>query len=315
MKPRHPYRITPEEQRKRKRVLRLEWLTIALVLSIVVVMYFTMGSSQAMKTAWIEDMLALVPPFSFIIAERFRNKAPDQRFPYGYQQTTLLSFLVSAVAILVMGLYMLYDAASGLLAQEHPTIGHFDRFGLHVWAGWGMIGALVYSVIPPLILGHFKMGLGRDLQERTVLADATMNKDDWQTGAAAMLGVLGIGAGLWWADSAAAAFISINVIKDGVTHLRQGVMNLLDQRPTDAEKNQPLQIDRKLQDALEQDEAVKAVDVRLRGEGPYISGEVFVVMHKQAVTPEELEGLKCKAEAVDHRFYGLTVTPVGQLED
>ncbi len=47
---------------KLARARRLEWWTIFFLATIVVVMYFVLGSSQAMKSAWIEDLLSFLPP-------------------------------------------------------------------------------------------------------------------------------------------------------------------------------------------------------------------------------------------------------------
>ncbi|MDP0498587.1 MAG: cation diffusion facilitator family transporter [Verrucomicrobiota bacterium JB022] len=315
MRPREPYRLPGAAQRKSRQIVWLEWATVVVMLGVVAVMYVAMGSSQAMKTAWIEDLLALVPPAAFLIANHFRDRAPTNRFPYGFQRTALLSFLVSAVAILGMGLYMLYDAASSLIAREHPTLGHFDRFGWQIWSGWVMLGALVVSVIPPMILGFLKQRICCRLNERTILADATMNKDDWQTGVAAMLGVIGIGAGLWWADAVAAALISLNVIHDGTTHLRHAVLNLLDQRPTEADSSHPLQIDRDIRRRVLECAGVAEAEVRLREEGRCITGEIFVRMKRPAATPEELRMIRDAAEGVNDRLYSLVVMPVSEIKE
>ena len=48
-------------------IVRLEYWNIAWTLSVIVVMGVAMGGSQAMKTAWVEDTLGLVPP----------NRVPD----------------------------------------------------------------------------------------------------------------------------------------------------------------------------------------------------------------------------------------------
>ena len=59
-----------------------------------------------------------------------------------------------------------------------------------------------------------------------------MNKADWLTAAAAIVGVVGIGFGLWWLDAVAAALISLDITKDGVSNLRRAVVDLMDQTPT-----------------------------------------------------------------------------------
>jgi divalent metal cation (Fe/Co/Zn/Cd) transporter len=58
-----------------------------------------------------------------------------------------------------------------------------------------------------------------------------MNKANWQTGVAGFLGVAGLGMGWWWADSTAAAIISLSIIWDGWKALRIATSELLDGIP------------------------------------------------------------------------------------
>lgn len=66
--------------------MRIEWLTIAYMLSAVGLLYLTLGSSQTMKAAWWEDLLGLLPPLAFLLSNRFRSRDPTPRFPYGYHR-------------------------------------------------------------------------------------------------------------------------------------------------------------------------------------------------------------------------------------
>ena len=226
MKIRRNYRLPEAQQKTLAKAVRLEWITIFFLLTITFVMYLTMGASQAMRTAWIEDLLSLVPPIAFLVSVHFRKRAPSRRYPYGFRRLPTLAFLIAAVAILILGLYMFFDAARSLIGQEHPALGQFDLFGWYVWSGWVMIVALIYSMIPPLILGHMKLPLAKEVHEKTLYAGATMNKDDWLTAGAAILGILGIGLGWWWADAVAAGFISIEVVMDGFKNVQQAMADL-----------------------------------------------------------------------------------------
>ena len=69
--------LPPELQRTLRKARRLEWLTIAYLLSAVVLLGLVLGNSQAMKTAWAEDLLSLIPPIAFLIATRL-NVRPRQ---------------------------------------------------------------------------------------------------------------------------------------------------------------------------------------------------------------------------------------------
>ena len=50
----------------------------------------------------------------------------------------------------------------------------------------------------PVIFGHLKMKPPKMLHDKTLYADAMMNKADWMTGLAGIVGILGIGMGWWW---------------------------------------------------------------------------------------------------------------------
>lgn len=103
-------------------------------------------------------------------------------------------------------LFLVVDSGTGLLKAEHPPIGAVQLFGTTIWLGWLMIAVMAVTSVPPVILGRLKMRLAKDLHNKVLYADADMNKADWMTGAGSIVGIAGIGIGLWWADAAAALF-------------------------------------------------------------------------------------------------------------
>lgn len=218
-------------ERKLRRAERLEWWSIFWLLTIIAVMYFAMGSSQAMKTAWIEDTLSLLPPILFLLSRKFENKPATEKFPFGFHRSGSLGFFLAAAALTGMGGFLLYDAARALIMQEHPTIGNVTLLRWDVWLGWVMIAALIYSVIPPVILGHMKKPLAHTTMDKILYTDADMNAADWKTGLAGIAGIIGIGFGFWWADAAAAGLISFDVLRDGLRNMRIAVAELLDGAP------------------------------------------------------------------------------------
>ena len=105
-----------------RRAHRLEWWTLFWQGSIVGVMALVLGSSQAMKSAWIEDLLGLVPATVFLIAAKLERNAPTDRFPYGFHRVNSLAFMVSAAALVAMGGYLLADSALKLVEQERQHL-------------------------------------------------------------------------------------------------------------------------------------------------------------------------------------------------
>ena len=251
---------------------RLEWWTLAWISSVVVVMALVMGASQAMKSAVIEDVLSLIPAIVFLLSVHWERKRANNRFPFGYHRANSLAFLVAATALLAMGGFLVYESATTQVRQEHPTVGGITLFGHTIWLGWLMIAALVYSIIPPLILGRIKQPVAKRINDKVLHTDALMQKADWQTGLAAIAGITGIGLGWWWADASAALFIALSIIKDAVGALRQAVAELLDGTPRALDSNAIAE------DAERLIAALKArfgdVGVRLRETGRYITAEV-----------------------------------------
>lgn len=223
--------IPHELEQDLRRARRLELWTLAWMASIVAVMYLAMGASKAMQSALIEDLLSLVPAVTWLLALRFERKDATEKFPFGFVRVNSLAFLIAAVALTMVGGFIAYESITTLLMQEHPTVPPVKLFGQDIWLGWLMIAALAYSIVPPVILGHLKQPVATRLRDKVLHTDALMQKADWQTGLAGILGVLGIGLGYWWADSVAAGFIALSILKDGISNMRTAAAELLDGAP------------------------------------------------------------------------------------
>lgn len=304
MRTRDEFELPPELQPLHDRASRLEWATIFFMLTIVIVIYLTMGSSQAMKAAWIEDLLSFVPPIAFLVSSRWKDRAPNEDFPYGYHRSVSIAFLAGAVALTIFGIFILFDSVMGLARREHPTIGTTVVFGHQLWAGWLMIAALTYSAIPPMVLGHMKQEPARRLHDKTLKADSDMNRADWLTAGAGIVGILGIGIGWWWADAAAAGIISVDIVKDGLTNLKRVVSDLMDQHPTTVEGERS-EVPERLRRALLDLPWVRGAEVRLREEGHVFTGEAFLVVTSTDDLAGRLEQARRAAHDVDWRVHDI----------
>ena len=307
------FRLPEDKQPIMQRAQRLEWLTIAALASIIVVVGLVMGSSQAMKTMWVEDLLSLVPPISFLVGVRYRKKRPNSRFPYGYRRAVLVGFLTGAVALFGFGGFMLLDSVLKLVKADHPTIESIQLFGHTIWLGWLMMAALAYSVIPPLILGRKKLPIARELHDKVLQVSAELNKGDWLAGVAGILGILGIALGFWWCDALSGAIISVEIIKDGYGNLRNAVAQLMNKTPSDVDSKNPDAVTEHVQQALEQLPWVAEARVRLREDGDVLTGEAFVVPRDEDDLLAKVEDARAVAHEVDWRLHEVVIVPCREL--
>lgn len=275
-----PLPLPPRLQRVARRAERLEWWSIFWTVTVIVVMGLSMGSSQTMKTAWVEDCLSLIPPAVFLVSSRIERRPASARFPFGFARAPGLAFAIAAAALAALGATLLFDAATGLIAREHPTIAAVRVFGREIWLGWIMIAAQVYSIIVPIVLGRLKLPLARELNDKTLFTDAMTQKANWMTGVAGIGGIVGVGCGFWWADSVAAGLISLDILNDGIRALRSASAELVDGAPRALESCDVAEDARALHAYL--DARFPGAEVHLRETGRVISAQVV-----GAVPPDE----------------------------
>jgi cation diffusion facilitator family transporter len=309
------HELPPDKHEKLLKAVRLEWISIVYLVTAITLLYFTLGSSQAMKAAWVEDILGLTPPIAFLVASRIRNRKPNDRFPYGYHRATAVAYLCASVALLALGAFILYDSVSKLVKFEHPPIDLVKPFGDRpVWLGWLMLGALAYSTAPQVLLGRLKQPLAKELNDKVLYADAEMNRADWMTGCAAMLGVVGIGFGLWWADSVAASLISLDIVRDGGKNLRVAVVDLMDKEPTVVDDSRADPLPLWIKNELMLMDWVKDAEVRLRESGHVFVGEAFVVPVDNEDLVNRLEWANEHLLGLDWRLHELVIAPVREID-
>lgn len=309
-------RTMPEEQQKALRRARwLEGIWIVVLATIVAAIYFSVGGSQAMKTAWIEDMLSFIPPVAFLVGSWIEGWKPNRNFPLGYIRVTSISYLISAVALAGVGIFLIVDSSMALIKQEYPTIGSFDLFGVTIWFGWVMIAALAYSIVLPVIFGRLKMGPARTLHDKTLFADALMNKADWTTGLAAAVGILGIGMGWWWADAAAAILIALDVLHDGYKHTGAAIRDLSDEMPRTIDDKEFDPLIGEVQDHVDALAWVRESRLRLREEGRFLTGTVYVVPREGEVSVDEVEAAEAQLLDLHWRLHDVSIMPRVEVDD
>lgn len=303
------------QQEALQKAIRWEWFTIGYTSITIVLIAFVVGGSQAMKTAWIEDMLSLIPQVAFLVSLLFIRHPPSRSFPYGLHRVMGVGHLVAGVALLAIGGNLAVESIGGLIRQEHPAIGTVQLFGQTIWLGWLMVAVMILVVPGPFFYGHAKAKLAPKLHNKVLYADADMAKADWTTTVASVVGVLGIGVGLWWLDGAAALFISLGIVRDGYKNTRSAVLDLMDQRARTHDDEEPHPLMRRIVRDLEAQPWVREASVRMRDMGQVFHVEAFVVPHRRRVRLDSVEDARQRIAGLDWKVQDVVVIPVATLPD
>ena len=307
--------LPDEQERAMQKAIRLEWFTLAYMVTALVAVYFALGSSQAMKAAWLEDMLSLVPPAAFLIATHFRDRRPTEQMAWGYHRAISVAYLAGAIAIVALGAFVLIDSGHKLIRAEHPAIGLVELWDWHFWQGYLMLAVLLYTGIPPVIRGLMKKPLAEKLHDKVLYADAEMQRADWMTAGAAMVGVIGIGFGVWWMDSVAAIVIGIDVVRDGARYTGRAVLNLMDARPRTYDESKPHPIKLQVEHEIARMDWIREAVVRMRELGQVFEVDVIAVPAADDGLPDRVEETIERLRELDWKVHDVSVTVVRSIED
>ncbi|WP_336633475.1 MULTISPECIES: cation diffusion facilitator family transporter [unclassified Microbacterium] len=307
--------LPEEQQRALRSAIRWEWFTIGYTSVTIVVIAFVLGGSQAMKTAWIEDMLSLIPQVAFLVSLLFIRRAPTSGFPFGLHRVMGIGHLVAGVALLAVGGNLAVESVAGLVRGEHPAIGSVVLFGQTIWLGWLMVAVMSVIVIGPFFYGNAKAKLAPKLHNKVLYTDADMAKADWTTTVASIVGVLGIGIGWWWLDGAAALFISLGIVWDGYRNTRAAVRDLIDQRARRVDDSAPHPLVGRIAAELERQPWVRHAGVRMRDMGQVFHVEAFVVPRRDRVSTTKIDAARRAVAALDWKMQDVSIIPVTAIPD
>jgi divalent metal cation (Fe/Co/Zn/Cd) transporter len=305
----------PEAEDARRKGRRLAWISIAYLLSTIVMLFFVMSGSQALKTEMTGELLSLIPPVLFLVGDRISIREPNQRYPFGYERAVSAGYIGSAVALLGVGAYLLFDGAMKLVMVEHPTIGGFPIFGHVIWTGWLGIAVLLWSGIPAFFIGRAKRKVAETIHDKTLAADAEINAADWQSASAAIVGLLGVSLGLWWADAAAAVLISIEIIRSGWSEIRTALADIADRKPLSILSKEDEPIPEILTDFLRRQPWVEDVVVRVRERGREFTAEAHVVPNVDDRLVDHITEASANPREIDPRLAELNISPVRRIPE
>ncbi len=315
MKPTRDFEFPPEQQAVLTRARRLEWASVVYIASAAAFLYVTMGTSQAMRTSFWEDVISVVPGIAFLVCTRIALRAPSQSFPYGLHGAVGIGYLIASLALCGMGLFLLGEAAAKVIAGERTTIGGMHLFGTTIWAGWPMLVAVAYSGIPSVLFGRAKASLAPQIHDKILYADAKMMKADWMAELATAVGVVGAGFGYWWLDPLAAAIVSLDILKDGVANVGVAMSDLTERRPKKTDRSEFESLPDEVKRLLEDLDWVEAAAVRLREAGHVFFGEAYVVPRVSDDLPRRIHEAVEAAKRFDWRLHDLVIMPVAHLDD
>jgi divalent metal cation (Fe/Co/Zn/Cd) transporter len=292
---------------------RLAAWTIAYLASAGAVLFFVVGESQGVKSAWLETAFSIVSPIVFLAGSRIATKPPDGRYPFGYYRFVSLGYLGAATALFGCGVYLVADAGLKAAGDEAPSLGTVVLMGREVWLGWPALAALAWSAVPAWLIGRIQIRRARRLHDKLLYADAAMRSADWQSALAAGIGIAGLELGAPWLDVAAGGLIGAAVLYNGIAQLRAALSDLADSAPTTVD-GEPDPLPDRIRECLMRLDWAAGADVRMREEGRVLFGDATVWTRCAAVDVAGLATVVASVRGLDPRIRSFVLMPLPAAE-
>jgi cation diffusion facilitator family transporter len=131
------------------------------------------------------------------------RRAASASHPYGFERAEDMAGL--GVAVVIWG-----SAVFAGIVSVHKLVHH----GTTTHLGLGMAAAIV-GIVGNQLVARYKGRVGTRIQSTTLVADAKHSWLDAVASAGALLGLIGVAAGLWWADGVAGLLVTGFIVHVG----------------------------------------------------------------------------------------------------
>jgi len=148
------------------------------------------------------------------------SKKPDLKHPFGHGRAELISSVIIATLLAVVGFSFLMES--------------IQRFRNHQAAAYNLIAVVIFviSVILKEALAQFSIILGKKNKSRSLIADGWHHRSD---SIASGLVLIGMAAGkyIWWIDSVMGIAVSVLIFYAASDILKGSISLLIGEEPDD----------------------------------------------------------------------------------
>lgn len=193
-----------------------------------------------------------------LFAVRTARKPADHEHPYGHGRTENLAAFAEGMLLLVIAFGIAFEAVRRLLVGGPPVNATGYAFAL-------LVGTILIESGRAIVMRR----VGRAISSDAMLADSTDRLADVLANVGVLVGLVGVRAGLVWADAAAALIVAVIIVRAaGLLTWRSGDI-LIDRAPAGAENT--------LREAIRNVDGVREVrSVRVRRSGPNLIGDASI---------------------------------------
>ena len=220
------------------------------------------------------------------LAVRVSGRPADEEHQYGHGKVESVSALAETALLFLLSGVVIWEAAKRLVEHEQHTVL------ANAWA----FGVIAVSIGIDFFRSRALSHTAKATKSQALEADALHFSSDLWSSLAVLIGLVGVRAGLWWADSVAALAVAILICFAGWRLGRRTIDTLTDVAPAGAAE-QVTAVAAKVPGVV----AVEQVRARAVGEKIFIDLAVAV---SRTMPLDRVSALKERGRCSDSRAIG-----------
>ncbi|MDD2852071.1 MAG: cation diffusion facilitator family transporter [Desulfuromonadaceae bacterium] len=261
------------------------WVNAALMILKLSAGYW--GRSDAVFADGIESACDFIAIFATMMALKLGRQPFDANHPYGHGRAESLAALLVSLVICTTGGWILYSAASTIIAGEFTSPGAVA------------VAAAFVTIIIKEWLYRFSTRTGKKLESPALLAIAKDHRKDAVTSVATLIGVIGAFFGFGIMDPIAAGLTSLFILHIGYQTFREAAHDLMD-GTAPADFIEALQI---LAESVEHVEHVH--EMRARRSGQYMIVDLKLEMDPDMTVKQSHDVATCVKKRIFDTYPGV----------
>lgn len=197
---------------------RAAWIGLAgmMATAIAQVVIVAVSGSVALLADTVHNLGHAATTIPLILAFRIGRRPGNARYPYGYRRAEdLVGLLIGAIILASAGL-ILWESLDAIV---HPR----ELANL----GW-VFAAGIVGFLGNEIVAAYRIRAGRRIGSAALIAEGQHARADGLTSIAVVVGVLGVWAGIAWADAVIGLLIGLSILGILVSSMRTVIRRLMD---------------------------------------------------------------------------------------
>ena len=190
---------------------------VDLLLGVAKLVVGTLAHSQALIADGVHSLSDLATDFLVLFAAKHAHREADAEHPYGHGRIETLATVVLGVALILVAVGIIFDAARRL--QEPDQLLQPGLLALLV---------ALFSVLAKEAIYQYTARVAKRLRSNMLLANAWHSRTDAISSIVVMIGVAGVMAGYPYLDAVAAIAVALMIAKIGWDLLWKSAQELID---------------------------------------------------------------------------------------